>query len=135
MTAQAGHPGSDPDVYTQDFIDEAVLRVIEGRRARGEAYRSLRALCREHDVPKITLLRWVRRAEDQAASTFDQLAEPAHHCGERPAGAASVRRRRTGTPFDDRIAALYHHNERLVRENEVLKAALILLARAEDCHT
>jgi transposase-like protein len=70
MTTQVGHADSDRDVYTQDFIDETILRVIEGRRARGEAYRSLRAVCRELDVPKTTLLRWVRRAEDQAANTL-----------------------------------------------------------------
>jgi hypothetical protein len=58
MATQVGHLGSDRDVYTQDFIDEAILRVIEGRRVRGEAYRSLRAVCRELDVPKTTLLRW-----------------------------------------------------------------------------
>ena len=81
-------------MYTQDFIDEAVLRVIEGRRARGEAYRPLRAMCRQLDVPKTTLLRWVRRAEDQAASTFNRLAEPGDDCGERPSPAASVLRRR-----------------------------------------
>jgi transposase-like protein len=138
MTTQVGHLGSDRDVYTPDFIDEAILRVIEGRRARGEAYRSLRAVCRELDVPKSTLLRWVRRAEDQAANTFlGPIAadEPGHDCGPRPTPATPGRRRRTGTPFDDRIAILYHQNQRLARENAVLKAALVVLASSDDTQT
>jgi transposase-like protein len=103
MTTQAGHPGGDQDVYTQDFIDDAVLRVIEGRRARGEAYRSLRAVCRELDVPKTTLLRWVRRAEDQAAGTFfgpTAADEPGHDCDLRPRVAGRLLMVASGTAHD-----------------------------------
>ena len=76
----------------------------------------------------------MRRAEDQAGTTFQPAADPGHDCETRPT-AASMQRRRTGTPFDDRIAALYHQNERLVRENAVLKAALVLVARDDDSQT
>jgi transposase-like protein len=136
MTTQAGRSDSDRDVYTQDFIDEAILRVIEGRRGRGEEYRSLRAVCRELDIPKTTLLRWVHRAEDQAANTFlgpRAVAEPGHDCGPRPAPANPARRRRrTDTPVDDQIATLYHQNQRLARENTILKAAIVVLAGSDE---
>jgi transposase-like protein len=131
MTTQAEPTASDRDVYTQDFIDEAILRVIEARRPGGGVYRSLRAVCRELDVPKTTLLRWVRNAEDQAANTFRgpiAADEPEQDGGPQPSTASPGRRRRIAAPFDDRIAALYHQNQRLARENAVLKAALVVLA-------
>src|ERR1700730_8784515 len=115
MTTQVGHAPQRSRRVHPGIHRRGGTPGDRGPARQGDAYRSLRAMCRELDVPKTTLLRRVRRAEDPAASTlFGAVAtdEPEHDCAPRRPPATPALRRRTGTPFDDRIATLYDQNQR-----------------------
>jgi transposase-like protein len=81
--------------YPQEFVDQAVRRVMEFRTETGQPLRSLRAVSRELDIAWPTLRRWVEIAEDQAGGHAQARVDAGRHSDDRVA-APSAPERATG---------------------------------------
>ena len=117
--------------YPQEFIDRAVQMVIEGWRADGHGRRSMVSISTELGVPLTNLHRWVHKAYPDEARRLARPHTVAPHVSAAPTSNGACQSRRVTAQLDDTAAAIRRDNDRLARENAVLKAALSLLAR--DC--
>jgi transposase-like protein len=121
---------------TPEFIDMAVTMATSGTPDAP----TMRAVARQLGIAHTTLRNWIHRAaSDATTANSGPRSEHLGHADDddrhpypdaaRPVASRDGRRRGPA------LAKLVHDYERLVRENEALKAALVLLARDLDTRT